>query len=573
VIEVFTNRPGTLADYLAVIRRRKWIVIGLPVVAAVTAFVIAQGQSPRYRATAQVLVDRSNVASSITSIDPTAVYDRTSYLATVAEIARSPALAARVASASHLNGVSAGQLLGHLGVSADPNADVLYVSVSSPDPAPAVQLANTYATQFGEYKAELDTRKIDAALSTLGTRTKALLAKGGANSPAVITLQQEQTQLETVRTLLANNITVLQPATSASKVSPRPKHTALLGLLLGGILGLALAFGVEAIDRRTRSEKEIEALLGVPLLARLPRPARHLRDRSRLAMIFEPALPDAELFRKLKTSLDFLSLDRPIRTIMITSAVPREGKSTTAANLAVAFARSGRRVALVDLDLRQPLIHSFFYPEVGYGVSDVVAGDRNLAGALRPYFLPVGKTPSEGVSATNGRSGRSARPAPAAARAGGRESILNARSPRSSTAVAPAGGKESILNVLTAGTMAPMGGDALADLLESGRLGGVLDELGEQYEVILADTPPLLAVGDALALTTKVDAIVLVLHSGIERPLVEELGRQLRNSQAPVLGFVLTGVSATDAYGYGYGYGYGSYGAQTKPKAQPAKHG
>jgi succinoglycan biosynthesis transport protein ExoP len=542
VIEAFSNRPGTLAEYLAVIRRRKWIVIGLPFVAAATAFFIAQGQSSRYQATAQVLVDRSNIASAITSVDPTAVYDRTSYLATVADVARSPALAARVVSATGAR-ISAGQLLSDLSIGADPNADVLYLSVTSPQRASAVRLTNTYAQQFGQYKTRLDTRKLDSALTTLAARTKALQNTGAVNTPALITLQQYQTQLETIRTLLANNITVLTPATDATKVSPRPKHTALLGLLVGGVLGLGLAFGVEALDRRTRSDKEIEELLGVPLLARVPTPARRLRESNRLVMINEPGQPDAEVFRKLKTSLDFLNLEHSARRIMVTSAVPREGKSTTIANLAVAFARSGRRVALVDLDLRQPIIHSFFYPDVGYGVTDVVGGGRNLAGTLRPYF----------VSARN-RLPRTTRSS-------------NGRARASSATAARRDEKEAILNVLTAGTLSPMNGDGLSHLLESGRLGTVLDELGERFEIVLADTPPLLAVGDALALTTKVDAVVLVLHAGIERPLLEELARQLRNSQAPVLGFILTGVSATDAHGYGYGYGYGVYEAEPSAKA------
>jgi succinoglycan biosynthesis transport protein ExoP len=529
--EVRADQPTTLADYLAIVRRRKWIVVVLPVIAAASAFVVAHGQSSVYRATAQVLVNRANIASAITSVDPT-IYDATRFLTTEADVARSPALAARVVSVSGVRGVSAGQLLGESSISAEPNADVLNISVSSADPSVATRLTNAYAGEFARYKTELDTEKIDAALQTLSNRTHALRAQGGSNSPGFATLEQYQTQLETIRTLLANSISVLRPAEGAGKVSPRPKHTAILGALLGVVLGLALAFLVEALDRRVRSESEIEEILGLPLLGRVPRPPRHLRDTNGLVMLSEPAGSHAEAFRKLKTSIDFVNLDERARTIMVTSAVPREGKSTTIANLAVAFARSGRRVALVDLDLRQPSLHSFFYTDRARGITDVLIGGETLARAIRPRFLPTTTAYGNGPSRNGG-------PPPAAAAGDDHKK------------------QRSVLNLLFSGTLAPAAGDALADLLESERLTTVLEELGQDFELVLADTPPLLAVGDAMELTSKVDAIIVVLQADIPRPLLRELARQLEKSRAPVLGFILTGVGEDEVYGgYGYGYGY-----------------
>lgn len=113
-----------------------------------------------------------------------------------------------------------------------------------------------------------------------------------------------------------------------------------------------------------------------------------------------------------------------------------------------------------------------------------------------------------------------------------------------------------MLTLVPAGSIAPGHVDSLADFLESERLGSALDELAEQFDVVLVDTPPLLSVGDAIALTAHVDAILLVLHAGSQRPLLRELSRQLQSSQAPVLGFVLTGLDEAEAYG---GYGYGAY--------------
>src|SRR5207247_6981470 len=111
---------------------------------------------------------------------------------------------------------------------------------------------------------------------------------------------------------------------------------------------------------RVRKAEEIAEQLGIPLLARLPQPSRGLRNKNRLAALEEPDGAAAEAFRMLRTNLDFVNIDRSAKTIMVTSAVESEGKSTTIANLAVTLARSGRRVVLVDLDLRRPYLDRFF---------------------------------------------------------------------------------------------------------------------------------------------------------------------------------------------------------------------
>ena len=126
------------------------------------------------------------------------------------------------------------------------------------------------------------------------------------------------------------------------------------------MLGIGLAFLREALDTRVRSADEVGEKLGLPLLARVPEPPRKLRNSNRLVMQADPHGAQAEAFRTLRTNIEFVNLDVHARTIMITSAIQSEGKSTTAANLAIAFARMGKRVALVDLDLRRPFLDKFF---------------------------------------------------------------------------------------------------------------------------------------------------------------------------------------------------------------------
>jgi len=543
VREAFAHRPTTLADYLAIMRRRKWIIVVLTIVAAVSAYAVSQGQSPLYRASATILVNRSSIVSAITNVSDPSIADPTRFLATEASVARSPELAARVASAAGVPGVTGGDVLAASSVAPESGADLLDVSVSWGNATDAVLLTNAYAREFTRYKTELDTKRINEALRSLRLRIKSLQAAGATSSPSYSTLVQYQSQLETIGTLLANNTSVLRPADGAGKVRPRPLHTAILGGLLGGVLGFALAFLAEALDRRVRSEEELEDVLQLPLIGRVPLPPRHLRDVKGLVMLSEPAGVQAESFRKLKTSIEFLNLDRKARTIMVTSSVPREGKSTTVANLAVAFARSGRRVALVDLDLRRPSLHSFFYTGVGRGITDVVAGGESLAAALRPVSLP-------------------------AAGSFDAERSRNGGAPRRSDAPDDRADGRPILHLLRSGTIPPAGTDSLVDFLENERLAGVLGELADQFDLVLVDSPPLLAVGDAMALTPNLDALVLVLHAGIERPLLHELARQLQNSRAPALGFILTGVAEGDGYGYRYGYGYGSYSYDAGAKAE-----
>ena len=536
--EAFGNRPTTLADYVAILRRRKWIILVLPVIAAASAYAVSQTQSALYSATAEILVNRSSIVSAISGVTDPALGDPRRFLTTEASIARSPELASRVAAAGGVPGLTAGQVLGASSITPRSDADLLDISVSWDNPADAARIANAYALEFTRYKSELDTKRINDAIATLRTRIKALQAQGQTASASYSILLQQQSQLETIGTLLANNTSVLQPAAGGAKVRPRPVRSAILGGLLGAVLGLGLAFLAEALDRRVRSELEIEETLGLPLIGRVPAPPRHLRDTNGLVMLAEPAGAHAESFRKLRTSIEFLNLDGGARTIMVTSALPREGKSTTIANLAVAFARAGRTVSLVDLDLRRPFLHSFFYRGDARGISDVVGGREKLTGALRPIALPAVK--SAGASSTNGSR------------------------PRTRAALDDAGERRPILNLLSSGTVPPSGADAVVRLLENEQLDAVLADLASQSDLVLVDAPPLLAVDDAMVLTTKVDAIVVVLHAGIQRPLLRELARRLEASRAPTLGFILTGVTEGDGYGYGYGYGPYSYDVPTK---------
>ena len=306
----------------------------------------------------------------------------------------------------------------------------------------------------------------------------------------------------------------------------------MLGVLLGLALGAALAFLWEALDTRLRSADDIADRLGLPLLARLPEPPRKLRSREELVMLREPHGVQAEAFRVLRTNLEFARLGRQARTIMITSAVEQEGKSTTVANLAVALARDGKRVVLVDLDLRRPYIARFFGIEDAWGLTHVALGRVTLDEAMTRMSIETRPTAQ--------RPKRLADEAEAVRSNGG-----------------GGGGGHGALHVLGSGPIPPNPGEFVG----TRELEAALAHLREQSDVVLIDAPPLLHVGDALTLSAKVDGLILVTRLGVVRKgMLDEVHRLLEAAPAEKLGFIVTDAEVEKGYGHGYGYGGAYYG-------------
>jgi non-specific protein-tyrosine kinase len=390
----------------------------------------------------------------------------------------------------------------------------------------AVGLANTFASEFTEFTRERATENINEALASLQRRIRQLAARGQRDTPEYDTLIEQSGQLATVGRLLAGNTSVLRPADGAEKTQPRPTRSAILAALFGVVLGVALAFLAEALDRYVRSEHEIDEALQHPLLGRIPKPSRRLRKANALVMLEDPRSVYAETFRKLRASLEFVNPDRSATTIMVTSAVAQEGKSTTIANLAVALARSGRRIALVDLDLRAPFLGRLFRESTRPGITDVAVGRATLEQAMRPIALAKASR-AENLDA-NGR-----------------------RTASGGNGAAPVGG---VLHLLPAGTLPP----SADEMLQDPRLLSIIDELATEFDAVLIDAPPLLAFGDAMTLSTKADAMIAIARLGrLQRPILHEFARQLHACKADVLGYVVTGVEHSDSYRYMYqGYVY-----------------
>ena len=526
----------SLREYLHVVRRRKWIILQAVVLVPLVALLFSLNQQKLYQAEAQVLLSSQNLAAQLTGTQSTGINLQPDRIAqTQADVARVPQLAQSVLGRVPGTGLTPQQLLLDSSVSTAANADILTFSVTNHDPAVARRLVNAYAYAYTVYRRQLDTASISRALSSVDARIRELVKSGDRHSALYASLVDRQQTLATMEALQTSNAAVVKRASSATQIQPKPKRNVVLGLILGIVLGVGLAFLWEALDTRVRTAEEIgEKLGGLALLARVPSPSKKARAEHRLVMLDEPTGTQAETFRMLRTNLDFVSLDRDARTIIVTSAVEQEGKSTTIANLAIAMARAGQRVALVDLDLRRPYIDRFFGVQ-GPGVTQVALGHVPLDQALAT--IAISEPGKAEVAATANGNGNG--------NGNGHAKVV-----------------KGLLQVLPSGPIPPDPGE----FVNTHALSEILAELRERFDIVLIDAPPVLRVGDAMALSTKVDGVVVVARMKVvRRQMLTELSRQLAAMPTPVLGFVVTASGEEEGYGYGYGYGYGHY---AKPYVQ-----
>ena len=514
--------PSTLNEYIAVVRRRKWVVIQAMILVPVAALALSARQPKVFESSAQVLLSRQDFSSILTGTqDPSLFVPADRVTQTQADIARVAPIARQVVKKVRAHGLTAAGLLNSSSVTELTNSDILVFTVKNANPALSRRLASEYARQFTIYRRQLDTAALKKAQAQVQAHIAQLVRNGQKGSALYNRLSSQNDLLSSMIALQTSNAHVVQQPSGSAQVQPKPARNALIGVALGAILGLGLAFLLEALDSRARTAEEISARLGgLPLLARLPRPERKLRTKGQLAMVAVPDAPQAESFRILRTQLDLARLVHPTKTIMVTSAVAQEGKSTTAANLATALARAGRRVVLVDLDLYHPVLSEFFSLS-GPGVTDVALGTADLSDALVPIQISSHLDDYRDGSHSNGN---------------GEARLI-----------------DGSLDVLPAGQIPPDPGD----FMNTQALQNVLRRLEERADTILIDTSPLLQAGDAMTLSTKVDGLLLVVRLNVIRHrMLGELERVLERTPAAKLGFVLTDVPLEPGYGYAYRRGY-----------------
>jgi tyrosine-protein kinase len=524
----------TLSDYLNVLRRRAWIAVLCVIVAAGSAYFYSKHQTPEYRATATVGLSKDPISALIAN-SRTSQTDLLQYIAGQVQFADSATTAAATLStdraklaAAGITGMTPSQFLSRTSVTGDTTNDLVTFTATGRTRPQALALVNAYAEIYvaradanDHLRVKTALAPINAELSTLNAQLKADQAKQAAgqnmNSDIQLIGQQMKGPRNQKSQLLAAAQGIegsrnLHAAESAAKVRPILSHNVGIGVALGLVIGLTLIGLSEALDNRVRRSEDLSLALGMTMLTKIPTPPRSFRKGNRLGMMEDDHDAHTEAYRKLRVNFDFANLGPRAKLVMLTSAVEQEGKSTTISNLAVAFARAGRKVALVDLDLRRPALHRFFGIENGFGVSDVALGHVESERALHRVEIP---------------------------------------------------GATGTLEIMPTGPVPPHP----ADFLETPAVAELLQDLSQRYDVVLVDSAPILPVSDSVILSRRVHAIMVVARvSTLKRQVLAEFHQALAALTVPKLGFILT-AAEDEAAGYG---AYGSYGSYGPSAPEPA---
>ena len=517
---------STLRDYLHILRRGKWLIVQALILVPIVAVVWEQRRETVYRASAGVLMNTQNLAANLEGVMDPSQTNPSRIVKTQVELARVPEVARRTIQAAGLENWVPSDFLATSNVTSTDDTDILRFSVTAADRGLAIRLTTEYARQFTLYRLELDTAAIQSARDAVNDRIKGLEASGEQPSALYASLLENEQRLATLQSLQTSRAVLVEPATEAVALGPEPEKQAVFGIALGLLLGLGLAFLRDALDTTVHSTDLVARELRLTLLGRIPEPPRKLRRERALVTLAEPHGPHAEAFRMLMSNIELKNRESDARIVLITSAIEREGKSTTAANLAVVLARAGKRVVLVDFDAHGPGLHHFVDRLPLHnkaGLSEVLRDEAPLSSVLSEVDVSLG---SSWISSSNGREPN--RPA-------GRLELLP-------PGAAPSGPTNVVVP-----------------------LGDVLDRLRQRSDIVLLDAPPLLRIADAVAAASHVDALLLVVRLGVVRkPMLGDLRRVLASYPSDKLGFVATGANAES------GYGYLSYPYLQKKKASVA---
>lgn len=447
-----------LSDYLRILRKNVAVILVALFVGVAVAGAWSWTRTPVYQAQSKVFVS-TQAGSTIGELQQGSSFTQARVL-TYVDLVSTPTVLGPVIDEVGLN-VTAEALAQQISASNPANTTMIQIRVADPDPIRAAEIANAVGTSLASAVEEIET------------------LPSSEGSPVKLTRVSDAT---------------------APQAPSSPRTT--LNLALGGLLGFAIGLGIAvlrtALDTRIRSAQDIAQLTDRPIIGMIPfDPKAETRP---IILQDDPLNPRSEALRTLRTNLQFLEMEGAQRFV-VTSSVPREGKSTTAINLAIALADAGQRVALIDADLRKPKVAEYLQIEGGVGLTDVLIGRAQLEDVMLPW--------------------------------GGRS-----------------------IEVLPAGRIPPNP----SELLGSQQMESLLETISQRADVIILDAPPLLPVTDAAVLVRRSAGAMMVVAVGITtRHQLASAMTALETVDAKIAGVVLSMVptKGPDAYGYGYGTGYG----------------
>lgn len=468
--------------YIRTIWRWKLLILVLVVGAPAVAYLLERGKPDTYSSSTLIAFTAPETNSNFTLPSSNSVYS-TNNISAIAELVTTSPIAT-VAGSLLKPPVDGSTIVGDVSASADTTTNFITISASAGSPTEAAAIANAFAKALNVNENDVTSADINSAIASY----KSQLAKLDPTNADYQSIHQELLAAQAALKTPANGISQLQPATpDDTPTGPHPRRSIELGLVIGILLAIAAVMLLDSADRRLRSPDDLERFTNLPLLAAIA--------PSAFAGELETTPVDEETFQTLRTSLTYFTVDRQIKSVLITSPGEQEGKSTVAVRLALAAARAGLDVVLVDADLRRGGATSKLGIKTNVGLGLVLAEQRPVDSAMVDWPL------------AQDDAGR--------------------------------------LRVLAAGSPPPNP----AALVSSEAMRALLSELESRFDLVVIDTPAALAVSDAVPLMQSVSGVVLIARMNrSSRETVRRLHKIITSAHGLLLGAVATGVTSGPGY-------------------------
>lgn len=505
---------------LVVLRRRWWVVALLTVVVGGGAFAFSKIQHKKYTATTSVLFPNQELQQQASGLQvlPTSPNQDPQIMATNIEVLSNQSGVPQATASKVGHGLTAKDVSNAISVSQKGQTSIAEVSATSDDPKLAAAITNTYVRQFIKSQMAQQRASVAQALALVEKQIRGLSPQqlAGVNGQALLDRAES---LRILATLQNGGAQIVSPAAvPTSPSSPQVTRNTGFGLVIGLLLGLTLVFLLERFDRRIKDVDELQAAYHLPLLAAVPQSRVYATAPQHANGT--PDRGEREVFGLLRAYIRYFNVDRELRSLLVASAAPGDGKSTVARNLAQAAQESGTRTLLIEADLRRSDTARHYGVGPAPGLSELLVGTAEREEAIRSV--------------------------PISTRVNGAKSEVS-------------------MDVLVAGNPPPNP----SELIESHAMADLLAWATENYELVIIDTPPLAVVSDTVSLLGRVDGVLVVSQLGKNsRDAAAFLRDRLKDINAPLLGVVANGVKGPGKGGYAYSH-YGYYGY--RPSPQPSE--
>jgi len=529
-----------IKGYLYIFWSWAWLIILFGLISSSVAYVVSSQTTPIYQTSTRLLVSDP---PAMRSLDYSGIVSTQSLTGTYAKMMVDRPVLQGVIERLNLP-MTSDQLKPLITVEIISGTQLLSISVQNANPVLAADIANAIAAVFTDRIRDLQEQRYSSAREGLALRVSEMEKKVSETSSAIAAERQalgittdtttpgnntvsipespqllqlesrlteyqrlyselvtnfEQVRLAEAQT--STNVFVSEPASVPRvPISPNTARSTMLAGVVGIMLAVGVVFAVEYLDDSIKNPEDVRRRFSLPVLGVIP---HHSQAAGKPISLSEPRSPVVEAFRTLRTNITFAGVDTPLRRIVVTSSVPQEGKTTISSNLAVVLAQGDKKAALIDADLRRPQVHQKF-------------GLSNRAG-LTNLFM-------RSVDAMTG--------------------ILQTT-------------EMTNLSIITSGILPPNP----SELLTSKKMGQILDRLNQDHDIIIIDTPPVLTVTDAAAMSPSMDGVILVAKPGVTKlSAMAQTIEQLRAVGANILGVVMNDVKPSSRkYGYYYSHYYSKY--------------